>query len=120
MVPRSALSEIWMISNLLPNPCRANRTMKTALKINIKLTRRNLTLNLLMAMKRQKPGTKDAEKIAADLNKNSNERNAETVKDVMKWKIKDAENEVKKMKKEYIEVRKELRSEVPWRSEAGR
>ena len=120
MVPRSALSEIWMISNLLPNPCRANRTMKTALKINIKLTRRNLTLNLLMAMKRQKLGTKDAEKIAADLNKNSNERNAETVKDVMKWKIKDAENEVKKIKKEYIEVRKELRSEVPWRSEAGR
>ena len=120
MVPRSALSELWMISNLLPNPWRANRTMRTALKINIKLTRRNLTLNLLMAMRRQQLGTKDAEKIAADLNRNSDRRNTEIVKDVMKWKVKDAKDEVRKVKKEYIEVRKELRNEVPWRSEAGR
>ena len=120
MVPRSAISEIWRISTLLPNPCRANQIMKTALKTNIKLARRNLTLNLLMSMKKQGLGTKDAEKIAADLNRNTEGRNAKTVKDVMKWKTKDAEKELSKVKKEYCEVRKELREVVPWRTEAGR
>lgn len=70
-------------------------------------------------MQREKLGTKDAEKIAAELNRNSSKRNPETVKDVMKWKIKDAETDLRNAKKEYINARNDLRKEVPWRSEAG-
>jgi len=119
-IPRSALPVLWIISTLFPNPWRANRAMKTALKTNIKLTKRTLTLNLLRTMQREKLGTKDAEKIAAELSRNSNTRNSEIVKDVMKWKIKDAENDLKNVKKEYITARNEVREAVPWKSEAGR
>ena len=77
-------------------------------------------MNLLKNMQAKGLGTKDAEVMAMRLNRTKSERNPKIVKDVMKWKIEDAENDVKKIKKEYLQARNDLRECVPYRSLPGR
>ena len=71
---RETLAQIKLISNLSPDPLRAERAMLYRLYCNVKLCKKNLTRNLLKTLFKHRTGTTEVEKCVRRLCRNGKEK----------------------------------------------
>ena len=112
---RETLAQIQTISMLSPVPVRAVRAMLSRLLCNVKMCKRVLTRNLLDSLVKQRVGTREVQRGVSKMyrNKKNMRRQHRTINIVMKDKLSDSEDEVKKARIEFEKVTEEYRREVP-------
>ena len=99
---RETLAQIKLISNLLPDPLRAERAMLYRLNCCVKMCKKTLTRNLLSTLCKRRTGLKVVEQCIQKLYKQEdNKRVNKVVNFIMKEKLEDAENEVRKAERNF-------------------
>ena len=111
---RETLAQIQTISMLSPVPIRAVRAMLSRLLCNVKMCKRVLTRNLLDSLVKQRVGTKEVQRGVSKMyrNKKNMRRQHRTINIVMKDKLSDSEDEVKKARVEFEKTTEEFRKEI--------
>jgi len=111
---RETLAQIKHISNLLPDPTRAERVMHARLMSNNKLCKKVLARDLLSVLYKQKIGTKVVDDCVKNLCRGSThrKRKEKLTRFIMKDKLEDSEREVKEAKREYHMKTKEYRKQI--------
>ena len=113
-ISRETLAQIKQISSLSTDPYRAERAMLYRLYCNVKLCKKNLTRNLLKTLCKHRTGTTEVEKCVRRLCRNGNDKRInKMVYFIMKDKLKDSEDEVRKTKNEYKETTESYRKHIP-------
>ena len=112
---RETLAQIKTISYLSPVPVRAERAMLSRLFCDVKMCKKVLTRNLLDRLVSKRIGTREVQKGVSRMyrNKKNMRRQHRTVNIIMKDKLIDSEDEVKKAKTDFERATKEYREEMP-------
>ena len=112
---RETLAQIKTISYLSPVPIRAERAMLSRLFCDVKMCKKVLTRNLLDRLVSKRIGTREVQKGVSKMyrNKKNMRRQHRTVNIIMKDKLIDSEEEVKKAKTDFERATKEYREEIP-------
>ena len=111
---RETLAQIKQLSSLLTDPNRAERAMLYRLYCNVKLCKKILTRNLLKTLCKHRTGTTEVDKCVHRLCRGGDGKRMSKIVDfIMKDKLRDSENEVRKARNEYNEATKNCRKHIP-------
>ena len=109
---RQTLAHIKLLSYVSPDPPRAERAMFDCITCSLKLCKRVLTRELLRTLVKCGVGTNDVENVCKS-NVGGKKRDVSMIKFIMSRKLRDANIEEKRVRREYGKKSMEVNKVIP-------